>query len=482
MSSLALERVGRQEPRFLSRPLFSTSASEEAIGFCLAAGMELDPWQELTLEVALGEVDRRWAATEVGLIVPRQNGKGEILAARELAGLFLFDERLILHSAHEFKTAREAFLRVLGYLQRPGNEWMLERCKTIHRAHGEEGVELYNGARLNFVARSTGSGRGFTGDCVVLDEAYALTDAHMAAIISTLSARSITHNPQIWYTSSAPLDTSFVLHRLRRRGRIGEAKYAYLEWSAESVEDDGALEQANPALGIRISPDFVETERGALSSAAFARERYGIAVDVEEERALPADHWMAICRPDVAPSGRLAFGVDATIDRSSATITACDAMGRSELTAKTFPDGQVVPDNRPGVGWLTARVVELALKHNAPVGVDTSSPAHAFADEWERQGVEVHRLSSREMAGACATFYDAVMNHTIQVRTDPILDRAAAGARKRESGDVWYWARKDNTVDVTPIIAASIARWVAVSDEPPPAAGVVLLSDYLDEE
>jgi len=305
----------------------------------------------------------------------------------------------------------------------------------------------------------------------VLDEAYALTDAHMAAIISTLSARSISGNPQIWYTSSAPLDTSFVLHRLRRRGRIGEPRYAYLEWSAESVDDPDALEQANPALGIRISPEFVDTERGALAPDAFARERYGIARDVEEERVLPADRWATVCRADVAPKGRLCFGVDATPELSYAAITVCDEMGRLELV-----------DSRLGVGWLTAKVVELAHKHDATVGVDTASTAHSFADEWERQGVTVQRLSSREMAGACATFYDAVINNTIQVRTDPTLDRSANGARKRTSGDVWYWARRDTNVDVSPIVAASIARWVAVSDQPDPEPGVTLLSDYLDDE
>jgi hypothetical protein len=304
-----------------------------------------------------------------------------------------------------------------------------------------------------------------------LDEAYALTDAHMAAIISTLSARSITHNPQIWYTSSAPLDTSIVLHRLRRRGRIGEARYAYLEWSAESEDEPDALERANPALGYRISPDFIETERGALSPESFARERLGIAIDILEERALPADHWLSICGPDVTPNGRLAFGVDSTPERSSAAIVACDAFGRIEVV-----------DTRSGLGWVTAKVIDLAHKHNATVGVDTASPAHSLADEWERQGVTVARLSSREMAGASGTFYDAVLNHTIQIRTDKALDRAAAGARRRESGDVWYWARRDNTVDVSPLVAASIARWVAVSTETPTPAGVVLLSDYLDEE
>jgi hypothetical protein len=67
----------------------------------------LDPWQRFVLDRALGESkDGKWSAFEVGLVVPRQNGKGSILEARELAGLFLFDERLILHSAHEFETAR----------------------------------------------------------------------------------------------------------------------------------------------------------------------------------------------------------------------------------------------------------------------------------------------------------------------------------------------------------------------------------------
>lgn len=476
MTSQPLGLVGRQEPRFLNHPEFGTSAAEEAVGFCRAAGFVFDEWQERSLYVSLGELESgRWAATEVGLIVPRQNGKGEILAARVLAGLFLFGEQLILHSAHEFKTAREAFLRLVGYITRPGNEWMVALLKGgmkgIHRAHGEEGIELESGARLSFVARSTGSGRGFTGDCVILDEAYALTDAHMAAILSTLSAKSIHGNPQIWYTSSAPLETSIVLHDIRRQGRAGAPRFAYLEWSADSIDDDDALAQANPALGIRISDDFVETERRRLSPAAFARERYGIAPDVMDGRVLPLEQWSACCRPDVTPSTGIVFAVDATPELSYAAVVACDAFGRIEVI-----------DSRPGIGWLTAKVVELAQKHKAPVGVDTASTAHGYADEWERQGVEVVRLKSREMAGACATFHTAVMNRTVQIRTDPALNRAANGAQKRVSGDVWYWARRDANVDVSPLVAASIARWVAVSTETPTPAGVVLLSDYLDED
>ena len=85
--------------------------------------------------------------------MPRQNGKGAILEAIELAGLFLFGEQLILHSAHEFKTAQEAFRRVLQLVE--NTDHLRKRVARVRTSHGEEGIELTTGARLRFVARST---------------------------------------------------------------------------------------------------------------------------------------------------------------------------------------------------------------------------------------------------------------------------------------------------------------------------------------
>src|SRR3954469_18238821 len=208
------EPSGVQRPRVSNVPVYATSAGQEAADLAAAAGLVLDDWQRPVLDVALGErADGKWSAFEVGLIVGRQNGKGSILEARELAGLFLFGEQLILHSAHEFKTAQEAFRRVLGLVQNtPDLEKLVSRVRT---SHGEEGIELRNGARLRFVARSTGSGRGFSGDVVILDEAYKLPAQAMGALLPTMAARP---NPQVWYTSSAGTDDSEVLARVKERG------------------------------------------------------------------------------------------------------------------------------------------------------------------------------------------------------------------------------------------------------------------------
>jgi phage terminase large subunit-like protein len=100
-SALAVppDLLGAQRPRICSLPESESSAGREAVELARMAGLVLDPWEEFVLASALGErQDGQWAAFEVGLVVSRQNGKGAILEARELAGLFLLGERLLIHS------------------------------------------------------------------------------------------------------------------------------------------------------------------------------------------------------------------------------------------------------------------------------------------------------------------------------------------------------------------------------------------------
>jgi len=150
--------LGDQEPRICSLPLFDADRSgANAVLLAAAAGLDLDPWQRFVLEAGLRRRGGKWAAFEVALIVARQNGKGAILEALELAALFLFpDVRLILHSAHEFKTAAEAFLRIRHLIE--GSPEFSSRVARIRTTTGAEAIELLDGTRLRFVARSSGSG------------------------------------------------------------------------------------------------------------------------------------------------------------------------------------------------------------------------------------------------------------------------------------------------------------------------------------
>ena len=103
--------LGSRRPRVRSVPERVDTAGPEAVDLARSAGLLLDPWQADAVGDILAEgPDQRWAARRTYLIVARQNGKGAIIEAVELYGLFVLNET-ILHSAHLFDTAREAFMR-----------------------------------------------------------------------------------------------------------------------------------------------------------------------------------------------------------------------------------------------------------------------------------------------------------------------------------------------------------------------------------
>src|SRR5262249_57118025 len=132
--------LGDQFPRIASGPAAAWSEGERAADLAEAAGLRLDDWERWVLEQGLGRArSGQWAAFEKCLIVSRQNGKGAILEALELAALFLddFGVDLILHSAHEFKTAAEAFLRIRSLIS--DNPVFERRGARVRQAAGPGG-------------------------------------------------------------------------------------------------------------------------------------------------------------------------------------------------------------------------------------------------------------------------------------------------------------------------------------------------------
>lgn len=465
--------LGAQTPRIQTAPLFLSSSGREAVELAALAGLKLDPWQQHVLDIGLGErPDGAWSAFEVAVNVPRQNGKGGIIEARELAGLFLLGERLILHSAHEFKTSIVAFRRIEQLIM--GCPDLRKRVLRVRRTTGEEAIELVTGQVLRFLARSGGSGRGFTGDCNVLDEAMILGDDAMSALMPTMSA---VKNPQIWYLGSAGIGSlSLQLARLRRRAigamELGEPdpSLAYFEWSVEphvdecppdcTAHDDpgdpASWAKANPALGIRITPEHVAKERLSMGTAGFARERLGVgdypADGTDTWQVIAEEAWRALTDAEASPSNPVAFSIDATPERSHAAICAAGQYGEMKAVE--------VIDHRPGMGWVVERMAELVGKWRpCAIVVDAGGPAGSLIPDLEKAGIDVVQPKAREIAAAAGQFFDAVTEQTLAHRDPAPLAAALAGAQKRPLGDAWAWARRGLTVDISPLVAATNALW-----------------------
>lgn len=460
--------MGHQEPRIMTGPKYSSTPGREAIDLAAMCGLHLYPWQQLVLTEALGENvvngKKRWAAFEVGLVVPRQQGKGSILEARELFGLFLEPrEKLILHSSHEFKTSVEAFLRIKMLID--SSDWLTRKVKHIRTSHGDEGIELLDGSRLRFVARSTGSGRGFSADLLVMDEAYNLGADQMAAMLPTLSARP---NPQVWYTSSAGMASSDQLRQVRIRGRRGDSdRLVYFEWSCpENVDLDDPTNwaQANPSMGYRVEQDFIAAERKALPDDVFARERLGIWSEDNEMAVIDPAVWATLADPDSRPGPKIAFAVDAKPDRSTAAIASAGRRTDGRLHTK-------IVDHRPGMGWLVERLAILQERYR-PVAVvlDPSGPAGSLIADLADIGIEPMLVNAREMGQACGAFHSDVMNDQLRHTNQDSLNTALAAATTRNLGDAWAWDRRRGHGDICPLVAATLATHgfrLRGNDEPP---------------
>lgn len=473
-TSPVAELTGAQEPQLRNVPPYVSSAGPEAIALARDGGLALDEAQRNVLMGALGErADGRWSAFRVAVIESRQNGKGSILEARVIAGLNLFDERLIMWTAHEMKTAMEAFRRVEALIE--GSDDLRRRVRTFTRSNGNEGVEFRNGARLRFVARSKGSGRGFSGDCVILDEAYAVTPEQLAALMPTMSARP---NPQLWFTSSPPLDaeTGEVLFRLRDNAIAGDPRLAYFDWGLQDVDlsnlssvdlsDRRLWALTNPAYGTRIDEEFIAQEFAAMPPVEFARERLGIWPPRDSgATVINLAEWAKLADRAAQPGADVAFAVDIAPDRRTAAI----------VMYGQRPDGVgylEVVDHREGTDWLVDRLAGLRDRWKpAAVGLDVGSPAGSLLLDLERAGFRVPEdpdrpqrgdlavPTTREVAAACGQLVDAVAQRTLRHADQPPLNSAVAGVKTRPLGDAWAFARRTSSVDISPLCGAALARW-----------------------
>lgn len=450
------------------------------------AGKPLDPWQQDSCRLMMAiDANGDWACKEYAEWVARQNGKGGILEARALGGFLLFGEQFIAWSAHEYKTAMEAFRRVNTLLRALGtvvsqNLIDIDGIQIkVNNTNGEESFErLDTGARIRFIARSKGSGRGFTADCQIIDEAFAYTAAHQDALAPTTLAVS---NEQTIYMSTPPLngESAEPMYTLRARADAGgDDTLGYRDWGIggwlEDLEpgidsdpdvivpdvDDQALWAAScPALGSRITLKKLVALRRKLGRIGFAREVLGMwpkpVEDQEEQDVISAELWDSLADPTSEIDGPPVFALDMPWDRSSVVI----AVGGSRADEKHHVE---IVEQRSGSFWVIPWLKERLLKWQPhAVLIDGVGPIASMLSDiqpiCESAGIDLVRVTGPEMTRSCGEFYRDCHEDNIRHLGQPLLDKALAGATRSELGDVWRWDRKDSTCDISPVVAATLA-------------------------
>lgn len=446
---------GSQTPRVAVRPSGAVrSWGPDASRLAAASGLVLDPWQSDLLDCGLGVgADGLWTAADVVGIVSRQNGKNGAVEAAELlcAGILGL---WVIHTAHQFKTTKESQKRLLELARANPETADLVVHTVASPASGYE-IHFRSGGKVVFIARSKTSGRGLTGDMLVIDEAQDCDDDALGALIPVLSARP---NPQTWWLGSAPGPDSIVWHRMRAAGRAGSVvRQVFFEFSADpslSLDDRSAWCQANPALGTRITEAAVVSERQKMSDELFARERLGISPD------LPTDagdellsRWTPLTDAYSEPVGDVCIGVDVAINGASAAISVAGFRFDGIPTVE-------VARSSPGTSWVVPELVHMLRTFaGSRLVVDPGGPAGELVPLLEAERAKFVKASTRDVTAAAGGFLSAVREGRLRHRGQFELNAAVAGARRRDVGEAWAWGRKGSGADISPLVAATLALW-----------------------
>lgn len=416
------------------------------------------PWQQLVADVGLEyDPDSKLPFyREIVVTVPRQSGKTTLCLSWEVDRALNWGRQHVAYTAQTGLDARGKLVKdqVPMLMQSP----LRVTVDQVLRGNSYTAIEFKNGSRVEALPTSESAGHGKTLALGVIDEAFADEDDRREqglgpAMITVADAQKLV-------ISTAGTEKSTFLRRKVETGRAAVADgvtegIAYFEWSAPDdadADDPEVWRSCMPALGHTVTERSVAAERASMSDGEF-RRAYLNQWTLSDDRVIPAHVWGRVLNDKAVPTGSLVFGVDVNPERTAASIGVCDADGTVEVVHYGVVSGVV------------DRVVGLAQKHSAPVVLDAGGPAGPLIPNIAAEGVVVLEYNGRDLANACGRFFDLVADQKITVRPRDVLESAVSGATRRLVGDAWAWGRRQSTVDISPLVAVTLAVDAAVKPD-----------------
>lgn len=357
------KRIGRQEPTVGYTLPYTKSDGEKAIEIYEKTGRIAFDWQKGLIEdmLALND-DDLWVHTSFGYSVPRQNGKNEVVAMRELYGL-MNGER-ILHTAHRTSTSRSAWERLTGLLDALG---IGEKCAdnpqgyTSGKSKGQEYVFLpddWGGGRIQFRTRTTTGGLGETYSTLIIDEAQEYQDDQASALKYTIVSAD---NPQTIYlgTPPTPVSSGTRFPDYRKKTLCGERKNSgWAEWSVSELTEPNNIDawyETNPSLGLKLTERAIDDEIED-DPTDFNIQRLGLWISYNQKSVISKREWRDLL-VDTLPTftGQLGIGIKFNKDGSSVALSVAVKTTDAHIFAETIACHSM----RDGLDWVISFLMPL---------------------------------------------------------------------------------------------------------------------------
>jgi hypothetical protein len=397
----------------------------------------------------------------VVVVVPRRAGKTLLTFATALqrcAG----PGRLCWYTAHTREVAAKIFRDEWVPLIDASPYWSTRARKRS--SQGSEGVTVAaTGSKLQLFAPTANALHSTNADLVIIDEAWAFTAAAGGDVEAGIRPAQLTR-PQrqtLIVSAGGTIDSTWLDGWMTAGTEAAAAGrtdgVAYFEWSADPAadpDDEATWWAAHPSLGYTVPIEALREDHATMDRAAFARSILNVwpRPSAHPVSGLDPVRWAAAADRTVAAAGRLVFAFDVAPDATAATIAVAGDGGNGRCALE-------VVDTRPGTDWLVPALRHLrTANRGCHIVADDLVAAAAVADAM-RARLKIDTRPLGWVTRACGGLVDAVQAGMIVHRDQPELAAAIAGAHRRPVGDGWVWSRRTSTVDISPLVAATLAAW-----------------------
>jgi phage terminase large subunit-like protein len=432
-----------------------SSAWPRVKGTCRNIGWRFDPWQDAVGRLILAKrADGGWASDLSILSIPRQVGKSYLLGCIIFALCLLNPKLRVIWTSHHTATTEEMYEAMKELAQNKRVAPHVKKCIALQGSRWR--IIFANGSRIDFGARERGFGRGKARvGVLVLDEFQHIT---MRALSNLTPTTNTAENPLILCagTPPAPHDNAEAFSMRRKAALEGiSADTLYVEFGADKgaeLDDRRQWAKANPSFPKRTPERAFLLNRKVLDDESFRREFLGIwDEDAGQESVFDMRAWGALLDRDAPQPAGAVLAVDVAPDRKWSSIG----------VAAGLPDGRtlVLTQTKRGTEWVVPALVSLRTERRIDEISLHPGQALMLKPALLEARIPFVELANKELGQACAQFQEWVAEKRLVHVGQPELDAAVRNARTRYVGtsEVEHWDRRDHAVDISPLVACSLA-------------------------